>query len=111
MLRVRARDCLGGKSTASSAESSPTYCGSRGNSLAVDRVRGSQAQVATFDELGISVGTLMSRKGRKTDLVGNQGENLVVNALAKLLEWVARKDHPDDGVDLNVEIPAEENRA
>lgn len=32
------------------------------------------------------------------------------NALAEHLEWTARKDAPDDGIDLNVEIPAQVDR-
>jgi hypothetical protein len=37
----------------------------------------------------------MSAKGRKTDLVGKRGENLVENAFAEILGWIARKDAPD----------------
>jgi hypothetical protein len=46
------------------------------------------------------------RHGR-TDLVAERGENVVKNAFAEILQWVARKDYPDDGIDLNVEIPAD----
>ena len=45
----------------------------------------------------------------RTDLVAERGENLVKNAFAAILRWVARKDYPDDGIDLNVEIPADGN--
>jgi uncharacterized protein DUF4365 len=44
---------------------------------------------------------------KRTDLIGGRGENLVINAFAEHLEWTARKDAPDDGIDLNVEMPAE----
>jgi hypothetical protein len=44
---------------------------------------------------------------KRTDLIGERGENLVKIAFAELLQWVARKDDLDDGIDLNVEIPAE----
>src|SRR6266481_3739858 len=48
----------------------------------------------------------MSRRNGRTDLVGERGEGLVKNAFHAIMEWTARKDSPDDGVDLNVEIPA-----
>jgi hypothetical protein len=49
----------------------------------------------------------MPRNDGRTDLIAERGEYLVKIAFAKILEWVARKDSPDDGIDLNVEIPAE----
>lgn len=51
---------------------------------------------------------MADRHGR-TDLVAERGENHVKSAFAKILQWVARKDYPDDGIDLNVEIPADGN--
>jgi hypothetical protein len=49
----------------------------------------------------------MPRNTGRTDLIAERGENLVKIGFAKILQWVARKDSPDDGIDLNVEIPAE----
>ena len=52
----------------------------------------------------------MSKVRKATTLVAIQGENLVTNELARLLHWIARKDHPDEGIDLNVEIPDDDER-
>lgn len=46
----------------------------------------------------------------RADLVCERGENLVKIRFLEVLGWVPRKDHPDDGIDLNVEIPAEGER-
>ena len=45
--------------------------------------------------------------GRSTSQIGELGENIVANAIMELLRWQPRKDPTDDGIDHNVEIPAE----
>jgi len=46
---------------------------------------------------------------RRTDLIGERGENLAKNAFIEILRWVPRSDDPDDGIDLRVEIPSHDN--
>jgi hypothetical protein len=48
--------------------------------------------------------------GRRTNLIGERGENLVKNAFLEILQWVPRTDDPDDGIDLSVEIRSHDNR-
>jgi hypothetical protein len=52
----------------------------------------------------------MSKRAKRTDLICERGENLVKNRFFEILQWIPRKDHPDDGIDLNVEIPSEDER-
>ena len=52
----------------------------------------------------------MPKIGGRTDLVCERGENLVKNRFFEILQWIPRKDHPDDGIDLNVEIPPDGGR-
>lgn len=48
---------------------------------------------------------------RATDLIGGRGVSLVKNAYAEHLQWIARDDVPDDGYDLNIEVPPTESRS
>ena len=52
----------------------------------------------------------MSPGRRRTDLICERGENLVKNAFLEILQWVPRTDDPDDGIDMSVEIPAQDKR-
>lgn len=45
--------------------------------------------------------------GLSTSQIGESGEYIVANAIMELLRWQPRKDPTDDGIDYNVEIPAE----
>ncbi|HZR33769.1 MAG TPA: DUF4365 domain-containing protein [Nevskia sp.] len=49
-------------------------------------------------------------RSRATDHVGKLGELRVEGAFSEHLGWFARKDSTDDGVDYNVEVPAEGDR-
>jgi hypothetical protein len=44
---------------------------------------------------------------RTTRTTGATGENLVSNALMQCLDWIPRKEELDEGIDFNVEIPAD----
>ncbi len=52
----------------------------------------------------------MPNGGRRTDLIGDRGESLVKNAFLEILQWVPRTDDHDDGIDLSVEIPSQDDR-
>lgn len=49
----------------------------------------------------------MTHSKRKASRTGATGENLVCIALMQYLEWTPRKEELDDGVDFNVEVPAD----
>lgn len=44
---------------------------------------------------------------RNTRATGATGENLVSNGLMQYLDWTPRKEELDEGIDFNVEIPAD----
>lgn len=52
----------------------------------------------------------MSRALRRTRATGATGENLVSIALRQHMDWIPRKDEFDEGIDLNVEVPADPPR-
>jgi hypothetical protein len=45
---------------------------------------------------------------KSTDHISEPGENIVKNRFYRVFRWRPRKDSPDFGFDVNVEIPAEE---
>jgi hypothetical protein len=51
--------------------------------------------------------TAIRRSSRATSQIGDLGENVVANAIVRLLGWQPRKDPSDNGIDHNVEIPSE----
>jgi hypothetical protein len=46
---------------------------------------------------------------RKTDHIAARGKNLVANGFDEHLEWTARDELRDDGIDLNVQIPFDQS--
>jgi hypothetical protein len=52
----------------------------------------------------------MSRAIGRTRATGATGENLVSIALREHMDWIPRKDEFDEGIDLNVEVPADPPR-